>query len=485
MKRSVIIYVLLFLTAGINAAAQTMYSDRVIVDKVLEKDGRTISMQFSVDITGLRIDPQHMITLTPFLRSEDGTTEKTFDPVVIIGKKRNMVLRRETELAGRQIFEREPYEVMVRKNKTGQRLDYKVEFPFESWMRTSKILIHERVEGCVWEELGDGFRTISDRMLGEVYTPLYSTNYLTPEVEEIKNRDEVAELRLNYKVASAVILPDFDNNAVELGKVADLVNEVTRNEDLTFTGISITGYASPEGPYNFNMKLSEDRARSLIDYLGKLYSIPSSMMEVDWKGEDWPGLEKSVVDDYFGDGKDEVLAVLRNQDPTEKKKEQLKTIDGGRVYARLLKDIYPPLRRNTFVINYTVVQFNLEKARQVIKTNPKLLSLNEMYLVAMSYPEDSEERTGTFAIAAEYYPDSPVAVNNSAVSLIEKGSFGEAEKMLMPLKDNPAVWNNLGVVMALRGEYEEAMGYFEKARNNAVGEAGINAVELQKLIDDL
>lgn len=485
MKKHLITNVLLFTFIGINAIAQTMYSDKVIVDRTLEKDGRTISLGFSVDITDLRIDPQHMITLTPFLTSEDGSIEKYFDPVVIIGKKRNIILKRETEIAGREIFETTPYEIMVRKNKSGQRLDYNLEFPFETWMRTSKILIHEKVEGCGWHELGDGLRTISDRMLGEVYTPVYTTNYLTPEVEEIKNRDEVAELRLNYKVASAVILPDFDNNAIELGKVAELVNEVRRNEDLTLTGISITGYASPEGPYDFNMKLSEDRARSLIAYLGQTHNIPSSMMKVDWKGEDWAGLEKAVENTYAGDKKDEVLAVLRNADHTEKKKEQLKLIDGGRVYNKLLKEIYPPLRRNTFVIDYTVVQFNLEKARQVIKTNPKLLSLNEMYLVAMSYQDDPEEQVRTFAIAAEYFPDSPVAVNNSAAALINSGNYDEAGKILAPLKDNPEVWNNLGIVMSMQGRYNDAMEYFEKARDNAVSESGTNMEELQKLLDDI
>ena len=41
---------------------------------------------------------------------------------------------------------------------------------------------------------------------------------------------------------------------------------------------------------------------------------------------------------------------------------------------------------------YTVVNFDVEHGRIIIRENPKYLSLNEMYQVANSYPKGSKAR---------------------------------------------------------------------------------------------
>ncbi|CDL98764.1 hypothetical protein DW785_07735 [Bacteroides xylanisolvens] len=41
---------------------------------------------------------------------------------------------------------------------------------------------------------------------------------------------------------------------------------------------------------------------------------------------------------------------------------------------------------------YTVVNFDVEQGRIIIRENPKYLSLNEMYQVANSYPKGSKAR---------------------------------------------------------------------------------------------
>ena len=52
------------------------------------------------------------------------------------------------------------------------------------------------------------------------------------------------------------------------------------------------------------------------------------------------------------------------------------------VYTRLLNEMYGPLRRNEYKIEYSVRSFNLEEAKKQIKTRPDLLSVEEIYTAA-------------------------------------------------------------------------------------------------------
>ena len=52
---------------------------------------------------------------------------------------------------------------------------------------------------------------------------------------------------------------------------------------------------------------------------------------------------------------------------------------------------------------YDVQAFNVAKAREVIKTRPQKLSLQEMYLVAQTYPKGSAEFNNVFDIAVRMF----------------------------------------------------------------------------------
>ncbi|MGI6574257.1 MAG: hypothetical protein ACOX19_12890 [Fermentimonas sp.] len=52
--------------------------------------------------------------------------------------------------------------------------------------------------------------------------------------------------------------------------------------------------------------------------------------------------------------------------------------------------------------------FSVEEAKGVIRTNPRLLSLNEMFLVAQTYAPASSEFKEVFDIATRLYPDEPI-----------------------------------------------------------------------------
>lgn len=57
----------------------------------------------------------------------------------------------------------------------------------------------------------------------------------------------------------------------------------------------------------------------------------------------------------------------------------------GNPYRFMLREYYPHLRKAICKIEYDVQNFNIEQAKVLIHSRPQNLSLNEIYLVALTY----------------------------------------------------------------------------------------------------
>lgn len=62
------------------------------------KQGRTVELTMSVDLSKAKIRTQHTVALTPVLMSADSSREVTFPPIVIDGKTRHKVYLRAQRL---------------------------------------------------------------------------------------------------------------------------------------------------------------------------------------------------------------------------------------------------------------------------------------------------------------------------------------------------------------------------------------------------
>lgn len=97
----------------------------------------------------------------------------------------------------------------------------------------------------------------------------------------------------------------------------------------------IRSSASPDGSAQANEKLSLKRARSVKDYLISL-GFPSDRIVVQSAGEDWDGLAASLQDSQLQSG-DEALGIIRDHGLSSlQKKQRLRSLDGGRLWASLM-----------------------------------------------------------------------------------------------------------------------------------------------------
>ena len=124
------------------------------------------------------------------------------------------------------------------------------------------------------------------------------------------------------------------------------------------------------------------------------------------------------------------------------------------------------VKNGHYTVNYTVRGFNLEETKEIIKTRPQLLSLQEIYRIAESCQPGSEEFNRSFQVAAAMFPDDPIANLNAGAMEIQKGGDLTTAKKHLAKADQkaPETLNNLGVIALLEGDYDAAEKYFNAAK---------------------
>ncbi|MBQ3196941.1 MAG: tetratricopeptide repeat protein, partial [Alistipes sp.] len=170
----------------------------------------------------------------------------------------------------------------------------------------------------------------------------------------------------------------------------------------------------------------------------------------------------------------------------DQKDKQLKDLIPPTIYERLMNEMYPKLRRNDYRIVYNVRNFNLEEARALIDSDPRKLSLGEMYKVAGSYDKDSKEYKKVMAVAAKTYPQAVAAAVNQAAQQIAAKDYNGALKTLEATnRDDARVLATEGYVYISMGQQDKAREAWTKAAAKGNADAKHNLAELDKHLKSL
>jgi hypothetical protein len=148
---------------------------------------------------------------------------------------------------------------------------------------------------------------------------------------------------------------ELGNNSEELAEIGRSLQIVRQISEAKIEKITIEAYASPEGDLDHNIVLSEKRSEALRDYISYTYGIDRSYFTVRSRGENWAGLRTVIsASELLTSGeKTDILRILDLQDlPT--RKTLLKEYNGGKIYAALIRGVYPMLRTCKYRIDYTV-----------------------------------------------------------------------------------------------------------------------------------
>ena len=95
---------------------------------------------------------------------------------------------------------------------------------------------------------------------------------------------------LIFKSEPVGIAADYMNNPAELAKIHSSIDSIREDDNYRIARIKIVGYSSPEGNYDANARLSEQRAKAVVQNLKHAYKVDDSMIECRSVPENWEGL---------------------------------------------------------------------------------------------------------------------------------------------------------------------------------------------------
>ena len=256
----------------------------------------------------------------------------------------------------------------------------------------------------------------------------------------------------------------------ELAKILGTIDSVRNDKDITVTSITIKGFASPEGSYENNIRLARGRTESLRNHVQTLYHFPAGFIKTDYEPEDWAGLREYVSGSTLTH-RAEILEIIDDPylDPDIKDKRIQARY--GEEYLFLLHEVYPGLRHSDYTIEYSIRTFNdPSEIRELLRTSPQKLSLNEMYLAAQELEPGSEEYNDIFETAVRMFPSEPVANLNAANAAMQRGDLTSAGRYLERAGEGPEATYARGVLAAMRKDFAKGIELIEQAISEGVSD---------------
>ena len=335
-------------------------------------------------------------------------------------------------------------------------IDYTQSVEYADWMNGATLKLNCDLYSCCHSWVDHKDITLAS---WKEFKPQPLFNYNFNVASAVKEDSIQGRAYVDFPVNQIIIYPDYRNNAYELGKIIGTIDSVRNDPDITITSIFIKGTASPEGPYDNNIRLSKGRTAALKDYVMKLYSFENDFIKTDYNPVDWEGLIEYLKGSHLEHAK-EILAIAesdiehyaRNSKIREKYPEE---------YEFLHKTIYPALRHSDYTIRYNIRKYTTaEEIRKVLHTQPKRLSLEELYVLAKVEEPGTPQYDEVLETAARLFPANVSANVNAANAAMNRGDYILASQYLDKAGDAPEALYAKGNLKLLEGDYAEAADIF-------------------------
>jgi Flp pilus assembly protein TadD len=242
------------------------------------------------------------------------------------------------------------------------------------------------------------------------------------------------------------------------------VANVNSADNKQITNVEVSAYASPDGGYDLNNTLSDNRMKATTSVVNKNLKKSKIDAAVDTKytAQDWEGFQELVSKSNIQD-KDVILRVLSMYSDPEQRETEIKNMSS--VYGNLATDILPQLRRSRLTLNYEIIGKSDEEIAALAESDPKSLNVEEL-LYAATLTDDAAKKEAIYSKVAELYPNDYRGFNNLGKLAYEAGDIDKAEsyfKKAASVSSTPEVNNNLGLVSLVKGDKTAAEQYLSNA----------------------
>lgn len=382
-----------------------------ITNDKIEQSGDNVVVTFEVQTEDNSIPQNRKEVIIPYLYN--GKDTLYLDPLEVYGKNRFKRERQEYHIAGDKDWELGENQILK-----GEVYQYTAQTRMKRWMQPAQLGIKRQMVGCACED------EMPDEMLGQFAfqePELPPRRIPSPSLVDASKQWAIGddEMEIIFKVSKIEIDSSVFNNEITFGKILAAVDKIYSDPNFKVEKIQVAGYASPEGRPSFNNWLGENRAKALIDYIithRPQYGLTRNHFEMVNGDENWAGLKRLLRGSNIEE-KDEVIAIIDdNSLAGEAKKARIKAMDSGKVWKKMLDEIYPHLR----CARYLAVYY------------------------------DSSD-------------DKAVDIINGANEMLRNGLTTEGYEQIMTVSDDMRAHNTIGAALMLQGKFEEAMPWFRKA----------------------
>ncbi|HUV00232.1 MAG TPA: hypothetical protein VMW32_04645 [Bacteroidales bacterium] len=252
--------------------------------------------------------------------------------------------------------------------------------------------------------------------------------------------------------------------AEDITLMKQYISQVSTNPDRQLKGAVISSYASPDGKFEFNEKLSGNRGTSADKLFKKEFAkIEAAKADGFFSSlttpEDWDGFKTEVENSTIQD-KELILRVLSMYPDPEVREKEIKNMSSA--YETLKTDILPKLRRSKMMVNVDKIGRTDEQILAQMRSDPKVLNLEEM-LYAGTLTTDANEKLKFYEAVAENNPKCIRAHNNVGHTLLGLGKADEALEAFeraKAIQNNDVVKNNIGFAYLVKGDIAKAEELF-------------------------
>ena len=431
---------------------------------VLEVVAGSIDASVSVTYPKDYFNPNVIVEVTPVIVYEGG--EAAMKPFKYQGEK-----------------VKDNYKVV---SKAGQTVTEKVHFDYVEGMEKSylelrgKVIAGKKTVALPSKKVADGANT--------TYMLVKRAGNLAYKKD---NYQDVISTSTEGQIKYLVNSSDVRNSELKGQSVKDFLaalDAVSADERSTVTSTEIVAYASPEGSEKLNNNLSDNRSNSANKAWQKLTKGKDAAdPTVRSVGEDWEGF-KQLVEESDLEDKQLILRVLSMYSDPAVRENEIRNM--SQVYTALKGEVLPELRRARLIANVETKNYTNEELVELLANNDSVLDEEALLRVA-SVVKDPAQKESIYQKAIERF-DSDRAQYNLAVLYLEQGKDTKAEAGLAEVKSvdgdvlnaqgvlalhkedlktaedcfrkagTPEAKANLGTVLILTGQYEEAARVLEK-----------------------
>lgn len=436
----------------------------VFVSSELEVIRNQLNLKTRYKVPKQKFHKDSRLIIYPYLINNTAHTSKAFTPIVYDGKNYDILLKRGNicgDLEEKNFFS--PYAKVVDALDGNDMIVYTDSCVIDNVNDSFSTEVRIKISTFCDDEYRDTIviangvrypmRFFDYNCMARDMDDRYAPKQMPIQFEKKGN------INLRFKADDAQIYENVGQNAREIRKLMKELESIDKDSTKTLHVFQIVTYTSPEGTYEYNLKLAQKRTQNAAAKILKNVSENTlKKAKVSHSGviEPWTLVYDRMM-------KDELPEAVELSDLMKRARNNHNEISWGvrrlKCYNPIRETYLPPLRRVEYQFQYSELRnLNTSELSDIYKKAPENLTASEFwsYISQQSGISDKQKET-LYRQALDFHPGLMIAANNLSVLLIRQNRADTTLLKPFLTEDAPEeIWLNHTVALLQARDLENA-----------------------------